>query len=263
MPNIIKDLIASFFSKNFYYYIAAAGKGIGLRLIMILTLIMLIVLGIRLYEPINLFVDNAPEFIDKMPAMEFKEGKLKIDKQIPYSFKVDQDLSVLFDTSYKISDLEETKQFMLKNNIFMLINETQAIGLKETGQIEIKDFSDSKPFAISRNDWGNFAKNIVESGKLRIFSFIMLIGFFSLLIFNLSATLISSLAVAIFANLNKIELKFSDRMRIAAAFRIPVYLITFVAAELISNYSFIKIFSWLVWAAYLSFATLACKEQKI
>lgn len=266
---ILNDIFSSFYASDFYADVAYARKGIGMKFIFALTLIMVgLITGYLLFYSgtLNEYAQTVPKFAAELPKVTVKDGKLSIDRPGPFSIPVGgegQQVWIVIDTSYKVGDLKVLKEHMEKNNIIMLITEEELITLKEVkNELEIKQISEfRKDFTVTHQDWMDIANYIAEKGVRTLIWTVLLGGFVFFFLYNLFATFMSALVMMILGFiLRGTNHEFGTLMRLTAAARIPFNAIT-ALPMMIGGGLITGGLSWLIWFGYLAFAVVATKRH--
>jgi hypothetical protein len=260
-----RNIILSFYSRNFYYTLARESKGIGMGSIALLTLLMvsfLFLSFVQAYPQLHQTAEQIPAIASTLPAITFKDGKLSIDKPVPYRVNwgsPPDNICVIIDTNYKIGDINTLTQFMQKNNVVLLLTADKAVTMKDkNGRLEVSELG-QKPFTITHDNWHTLAETIKNWGSVILLVFMivtMLIGTF---IYNLLAAFIAGVVVLILGWILRADFDYVIAVRLAAAARIPITIITTIPLAI--GVAFPVVIAWIIWCAYLIFAVFASKRQ--
>ena len=258
MPHIFEEIIASF-----YNYMIHQGKGIGFRFLLISSLISLLALiqPWKLYSAVDGFIQqDVPELAKSLPAIQYKDNKLSIDKPSPYSHKIGGQYYLVIDTNYKITDIDVLTKYMKENNIFFLVTADKYITLQKDG-IEIKNLPQNS-FNITHQNWSDFSDKLNNWGAILVITLPLLLFFVFFLLFNLLSTVFVAIFTKILSLILRVQIDFTTAIRITAITSLPVDILC--AAPLLIGMHYISgTFGWLIMLGYISFALLAAKEQEI
>jgi hypothetical protein len=282
MTGTLAGAVQSFYSGTFYGELARRGRGIGMRFILLLTLVMLALYYVAFragggYDAVHAMLERLPEKASELPSLTVADGKLSIDRPVPYKFDVGlapDDAWIVIDTNYKITDVDALEKYMRDNNIIVLLTADKVVMLDYHANAggktvatsgvrisDIKDNSQSQSFSVTHADWQSLAQWIKARGMAVLFWSMftgMLIGLF---ILNFLAMLFSAVAVMILDLIARNGLEFPAAMRLAAAARIPVTVISALPL-LVGRTPLEGGTGWLLWLIYLVFAVWAVKLHK-
>jgi len=268
MIGFFDEAILSAYSRPFYHSLAHQAKGIGLRLILLLTLITLLFLSPwKIYMAISGMVGQIPNVVTTLPAITYKDNKLSIDKPVPYHLKLGiapSDVEIMIDTDYKINDVDSLTRYMRQNQIAALFTADKLVLLKraDQGEMDIRDLGTfSSLLNMTHQDWQKFSDTMTKWGTVSILSSMFIMMFIVVFFANLVATFFTAMLVKIISLIAQVDIEFNGAMRLSAAFRIPVAVITFVTA-FVGLTQVSGIVSWVAWLAYLSFAVFSSQENK-
>ena len=264
MPHIFEEIIASFYNRSFYNYMINQGKGIGFRFLVISSLISLIAITQpwKLYSAIDAFIEqDVPELAKSLPAIQYKDSKLSIDKPSPYSHKIgNENVNFVIDTNYKITDIDALTKHMTENNIFFLVTADKYITLKKDG-IEINNLPQNS-FNITHQNWIDFADKINGWGTSLIIALPLLLFFVFFLLFNLLGAIFIAIFTKILSLILRVQINFVTAIRVTAITSLPVDFIC-LAPLFIGMHYLQGTLSWLIMLGYIVFALLCAKEQEI
>jgi hypothetical protein len=263
MKQLFKDILTSFYSAPFYADLAHMRQGIGMKFILVLTVIETILMSALLYTPIHMAIEQIPSIARTLPYMTLKNGKLSIDKPSPYyvHLKDNGPVVAIVDTNYKITDVSALSSYMKQNGVFFMLTEDKMVFLKDNKhELEIRDLKDQPSFIISHGDWDKAAEKISQNGMAIVMLGIIVFLLISLLVGYLIITFFVAIVVALLSLLFRAGLDFTADMRIAAVTRIPVSVI--IALPLLVGKS--EMHGWACWLlslVYLVFAVMASKSK--
>ena len=159
--SIFQAPMYSFFNKDFYRSVGLKSSGTGFLYLFVLFIGCWSAIIISMYIHLIMLADNTEvvAFVDKLPNMTFKDGKMSMDKDSPYVVEIG-DKKIIFDTSGKVksmNDLEEGSALLTSDAIMF---DTQ----KEPMQFEkfVKDYQ--------------LDHNQVKAGLKNICGYISLLG---------------------------------------------------------------------------------------
>lgn len=98
--NTLRTLYLAFYSKHAYIRAAREWKGIGFGYLFVMIFLSSLAIGIWVHAWTNLAIAQVEKLIlPQMPTMTFKDGRLTIDKELPYLITVNGTTIVRFDKS--------------------------------------------------------------------------------------------------------------------------------------------------------------------
>lgn len=261
---IFKDIAGSFYDASVYSEAATLRRGIGFIHMLMLTLI--IVAGLMGYlllswGPLQQFADILPNYANELPAVTVKEGKLSIDKPVPYKLAIGEGEKaawIVVDTTYKGS-VDQLGEYMKQNRVFLFATEESVVTVDSKGKMQVQDLSKvERDFTVTHEDWAKASKWVVEKGvsTLAIVALALLLP--GILIYTLIATFFTALVVMLLAFILRADIEFGGAMRMAALARIPATILPWLpvlAGVTLSGYV-----GWGVWLIYLIFAVWAAKK---
>jgi hypothetical protein len=118
--NTIRTLYLAFYSKHTYIRAAREWKGIGFGYLFVMIFLSTVCIGVWVHAWANLAIMQIEKLIlPQMPTMTFKEGRLTIDKELPYVITVNGTNIVRFDkTSALPGDAAEYAPLVLGETSF-------------------------------------------------------------------------------------------------------------------------------------------------
>lgn len=266
---ILNDIIASFYSSAFYGDVAHARRGIGMKFIFALTFVATALLtGYLVFysKTLQEVAAAAPKFAADLPAVTVKDGKLSIDKPVPYNLSIgegDDQVWITVDTNYKLKDITALKEHMETNKIVILVTEQEIVTIKgHSRELEVRPMSEmKKDFSITHQNWTDMGNYIAEKGVRVLIGFVAIGGFVILFLYNLFATFIGAIVMMIAGFILRAgSLEFGALMRLTAAARMPF--IAIAAAPMMLGGGLITGgLSWLIWFGYLLFAVMGSKRH--
>ncbi len=263
MEMFYKEVLWSFFSRPYYNAAARQKKGIGAKFILALTVITILIFAISFrgeYAELGNIAKKMPAIADSLPVVTFKDGKLSIDKPVPYEIKLLDTATdaprIVIDTSYKITDLTTLQEKMKKEKILVLITEDTSAVLGSGDELKIRDFKDVKPLTIRHEDWKKMGEALEKWGLTVIVGFMIVFAAAGGFIFNLIATFFSAVVAHILGYMLSARLEFDASMRLAATARLPATVIS-LAPLLLGLPKIGGAAGWLLWGGYLVFAVMA------
>jgi hypothetical protein len=250
--NFFTSFYRIFYSKEFYKEVASAWKSQAFWFLLIIIIISLINTSVKMITGGNEFIKNqAPEMINKIPAMTIKNGTMEIDKKSPYVIELDNKNIAVFDMDNKYNTIEES-------NSIILIKPDRMI--YKNNDIETREyrFSTIKNFAINKEKIQNWLKMMPL-----IYFAIILLMIAGILFISFIEILINSIAGIIVSKIQKIDLKYGQIVKLSTVTACIGIIISIIMK--LFNFSF-KL-SWLVLflisIAYLTFAIISNKPEKI
>jgi hypothetical protein len=248
----LKGLAESFYSPHFYSNLAHKKPGIGAPYILAVSV--LILLFISLIFTQTDFYRNASNFagaVRTLPTVTLKDGRLSIDKPVPYVFSPSPDMNVVIDTSFKVGDPKALADKMLKDKTFVIITATGMVTYSPDGA-KIQDFRQAKDATVTPEGWNTLAQWFEgwRFGLLLIFWAALMLGV--LFVGGLIATFFTAIVVVIAGLIARAGLDFEASMRVASAIRVPTTVLMFL--PFIGN-----LVGWMIWFAYLIFAVVSCR----
>jgi len=271
MINAFKAIARSFYSGHFYGELARVHTGIGVVLISLLTLLITILFSLSFllgghYSHLREAISRLPALADTLPAITVKDGTLSIDKPVPYTLTLGSapdEVHVVVDTNYKITDINALEGYMRQGKVILLVTADKVISRDiqknegEQAQIDntlrISDLRDSRPFTMTHDNWRALGETVKTWGMPMVLAIIFVAMFVGMFIANFIATIFSGVAVMVCDLIAKTGLEFPAALRLAAAFRIPVIVLSFIPV-LIGVHPLSGLTCWALWGIYLVFA---------
>ncbi len=277
MTNTFKAVILSFYSGHFYGEQARDRKGIGMKLIFALsfltTLILLLSLWTSgLYSQAHEALAKLPALVETLPAFTVsKEGKLSIDKPVPYRVNFGtspDDVWIIIDTSYHVSDINALEQYMRQNKVMLLLTEDKIVSRntrKVRGQqtqlddsLQISNIKDYQALSITHDNWRTLASVVIRWGMPSFTAFLCFAVFIGASISNFISTLFTAIVVRFLGFISRAGFDYAGAMRLSAAARIPVTVICMLPI-FIGHMELHGLTGWLLWSIYLLFAVFAVR----
>ena len=119
--------------------------------------------------------------------------------------------------------------------------------------LQISDLKGSRPFMFTHEDWHTMGETVKSWGMFWITAAVSLMVFLAGFLVNFIATVFSAVAVMVVDMGAGTKLEFPAAMRLAAAFRIPVTILS-GAPVLFGHNPLVGTSGWILWAIYLAFA---------
>jgi len=258
-----KNMALSFYSGHFYGEQARLRQGVGMRLILGLTLLMsfFMTLALVTVDPqLHAFLEHMPKVADGLPSVWVRDGKLSIDKPVPYRVSLSDSPDspwIVIDTNYKMPDIDTLTHYMHENQIALLLTSDKAVVSKENkGEVDIIDLKQSaEPFTVTHEMWQRFGKWVADWGMTTI-TLVFFVTFFIVTFFyNLIATIVVAMIIALIGLITKLGLTFDAAMRLAASMRVPATILA--ALPMLLGFRSLgngAVFGWILWLIYLVFA---------
>jgi len=263
MANVFKDAAQSFYSGTFYGELARTRKGIGVGMIVLLTLLVSLLMcsGLLLDTRLHRAISQFPQVAAGLPKVTLNEAhKLSIDKPVPYRIDIGdktKSIWVVIDTNYKLSD--GTAQYMRQNNILALIDADETVLARtERGELEVYDFKESQPFTIAHDQWVRLGAAVAQWGVPVLAAAFFISYSIGMFILNMAATLLTAMVMMAMDVLTRVKLEFPSAMRLAAAARIPVNVLPIVPV-LFGVPGLAAGSGWVLWGLYVVFAVCAVR----
>ena len=197
------------------------------------------------YSEVREVLARLPGLADALPAITIKDGELSIDKPVPYTLTqgtAPDEAHIVFDTNYKITDLHALERYMQQGRIALLITARAAITrdvqktadqkLQVEDVFDISDLERQPSFTITHAVWHTLAELVKNWGTPALLVIASIMMFLYVFINNFLATVSSAIAVYILDCVARVHLEFSAAMRLAAAFRIPVVILSMLPAAI-------------------------------
>ncbi len=127
--NILQPFWMAFYSKSLYQDIRQHWEGFVFTYLLIFILVCNLPLAYRLHNHINHLVQNLQPWIAQLPTFTIRNGKLSINKPVPYYIKYpDQDqIFAIIDTSGTITSLEKTEAKMLFTSTQIIVKHSHSV----------------------------------------------------------------------------------------------------------------------------------------
>ncbi|MBI3440748.1 MAG: DUF1189 family protein [Proteobacteria bacterium] len=265
MQKILKGALSSFYSRQFYADLARNGQGIGVEFIVVLTVIQLALFLFpmqRIYPQLQGFVQQVPMIAKDLPTITSKDGRLSIDKPVPYQLKFpdNQHHIIVFDPDYSVTDVNELTQKMAHDKIVVLVTANTLIIYDETKhEVRINDLKDMRPFTVTHDNWLVLGEQIKKWGMPVFLTFFFVTTLIGLLLYNFIATFFAAIIVKILGAIARAGLKFDSSMHLASAARIPSNLIMLLPL-LVGGEEIRGVAPLLIFLAYIVFAVWSGRQ---
>lgn len=267
---ILKDAIESFYSPALYHEVATVRRGIGMRYIVLMTVIMALAYSVyflKAYGILQLAIEEVPSFAATLPQVVIKDGKLSIDRpdgrfNLPVGPAGDKRVWISVDTHYHVADIPALKKFMEANRMVALFTADYVVNFKN-GALEVRSFADSgHDFTITHEQWMKLANQISQWGMKLIIcvtALSLLVGLF--LMYSISA-LLGAIILKILSLILRAGVNFGAAMRIAALINIPYQMFTCFPV-ILGGSNLGNGLSWLIYIMYIVFALFAVKRRRV
>lgn len=255
----LKKLAGTFYAPPVYNGIARDEQGIGARYILLTTAAMLAVVMITVFKSgiFDIGFKKLPAVMQTFPVVTIRDSKLSIDKPVPYTITLPEtEVKAVVDTNYHMQDLATLATKMEREKIVVLVTESAFITRTQDGELRVKDFAGMKlgDGVITHETWDKLADMLATWGLPVLVTFIIVFSGAAIFLYGLIATFMSAVVVSLLSAILRTNLAFDAAMRLAAAARVPVTVITllpFVSVGL----------SWGIWLAYIVFATWSTRMK--
>ncbi len=260
IETFFKELLLSFFARPFYSDLAWKKDGIGTGFILMLTAVLLLPGGMGIYTAARGLVAAAQVVTQKMPQMDFNDGKLAIDAPSPHIIQFAEQAAIEVDTGTSIANLPEIEKRMRQKNILILFGADGAVTAgRSPGEFRVYNYVDmKKPFVITHANWKKIGAEMARWGVPVFILFVTIFAFIGVFLYNFIATFLGAIVVLVAGAVMGTGLAFDGAMRLAAAARFPAGVIAGVAGAVAS----IPYFGWLVLFGYLVFAAVCARRPK-
>ncbi len=260
VKNFLMEIPWSFYARPFYNDTAWKKDGIGVMFMLALTVVLLLPAGAGIYTAAHGLVGAAQVITQKMPLMDFKDGKLAIDAASPHIIQFTRAAAIEVDTGASITNLPKIEQHMRQKSVFMLFGADGAVIWSHgNGDFRVYNYTDmKKPLVITHANWKKIGAEIARWGVPVFITAAAVFGFIGVFIYNFIATFLGAIFVLVAGALMGAGLAFDGAMRLAAAARFPAGLI----ATVVSTHVRTPYFGWLVLFGYLFFAAYCARRPK-
>jgi hypothetical protein len=160
--SIVHPLVLSFFSKDLYEDVARNWKGTGFLYLFMLLTICWIPTMTKMAAGFSKFVaKEAPRYLDQVPDITIKDGKVSINEPMPYFIKDPDsgDTFVILDTTGQTTSLEGSKAFLL-------LTKTKLTVKQNARETRAYDLSGIKNFTLTKerlHDWLDIGRKLLVS----------------------------------------------------------------------------------------------------
>jgi len=146
--------VLGFFSTWFYRDVALNWKGGGLLYLLVMVALSCTVACVKTGQQLNGFVGSSGEdWAQQMPTFTITNGKLSIDKPVPYVLPEGGDAEVIIDPTGETQNLDNTGAWLLVSDHDILMKDRSS-----KSQQVIMDFSKVRDFRLDSNDIRNLLK---------------------------------------------------------------------------------------------------------
>jgi len=258
---LLMEIVQSFYSRRFYYDFAYEHKGLGLRYIAALTVLITIFAPFYLwqtYPAIHPLIEQLPALAKSLPPVTFENGKITTDKAEETNIHLG-DAWVTINPHYSIVDTDSVAKVMRQRNMVLLLTQDRLMIMKDAqGNLEMDDLKDWPSFSLTRGDWQKLED--IANGHI-LFPYLLtllVVGLFVVLIANLWAIAAIALTLLAISWIIRVRLNAASIIRLASIVRIPIVIVTFAPSLLGTPLG--EGMAWFIWLAYLVFVVLACRE---
>ncbi len=204
----------------------------ALAYLVVLTLIISVLYGIRIAVTWNTMVDTAvTEFASKAPDFLFANGEIKVDAPMPYVVSKTNKTLFIIDTSGKTDE-----QILKKYDTGVFIGKTKIVNKKSPVESDMYDVSTVKDYTVSKADFLAFIPWI-KWANIGIALFLCVSGVVS----NLGSALLVSIGGWIISRIMRCKILFSELYLMAVyALTLPLLL------EMVKDTAELKVpfFTW-------------------
>jgi len=202
--------VLSFFSKSFYVDIGRNWKGLNFFYLLLLLAICWIPIMFVMQQGLNDFVENeTPVYIEQVPEITFKDGKVSIKEPEPYYIK-DPDSGkamVIIDTTGEIKSLDDTEAFVL-------LTEDKVMSIKSEFESNTYDLSTiQESFTVDSDKITSWLDSFRKYIMFILYPF-ALVGSY---VYRIVQVLIYAAIGLVFAKGCKVELSYGTLIRLAVA----------------------------------------------
>lgn len=255
MIDFLKSLPLTFYSVPFYQTLVKSGKNIGLGFLLVATFLNLFQLAFSFTEPVRAFLDEREAIFESLPAIKIQNGKLETDPPAPVEIKFLEKVDggpirIVFDMSSERTDADALGPKMDEEKIAVMATKDKIIirdfGNKKSETTEVQTLQDTE---ITHEKWreiGNFVASLFLP-SLAAFS----TGF--LFLSHLLTAFFGGVLLFIMAPFFKLDVPFVGLLRLAAAAKVPVAVVSLFASGL-------PLIHLLLWFGFAAFGLLACRK---
>jgi len=214
--------LLSFFSKRLYRDVGQNWKGANMTYLFLLLAICCIPPTLSLRQDMIQSLDsNQVQFINQLPDIHIKNGRVEIDQQQPYHITRNGETVAIIDTTGSMNYIDD-------KSVVALLTESELIVRRGKNQFNTLDLSQVSEFHLNKhiaNQWIQMTKNSLAPLSYGIF--LLLSYTFTVLVMLLTAIVGLILSAAMHSSL-----KFSGILRIAAAAATPAIILIAVSIAL-------------------------------
>lgn len=251
--HIFESLFLSFYSKSLYRDVAAAWQGLGMLYLLLVLAICWLPFSYDFQRFLNQISSQLlPKIIEQMPTIFINQGKLSIDRPVPYSVQLPGNGAtlVVFDTSGRFTSLEKLSAIMLITQDKIIVRST------DSGSIQTYPMAKLKDGKVTRSQFREYANKIVFLSSILMYPLSVLVSF----LYRFLQVLVLGLVGLLIAYLCRVKITYKMSVRLAVvAFTPMLFIVT-----LIEYFSWPVPFLWLVSLllifGYLVFAIRAQRD---
>lgn len=250
--NMFQAFVLSFFSKELYRDVAFNWGGKTFLYLFFLVVLSWITSTIQTQSVLNVAVKaHADEYIQQVPILTFKEGKLSTPENRPYiikNTKTSETIGVI-DTSGQFKTLEAA-------HANMLLTQTDFITRSDKDQTKITPIPKNISAVVDPQVVGKQIKHYVSYLWIPIFIMLVVVGY----LYRIIQSLIYALIGKIFAGRG---VHYSQILQIAMVAITPALVLSTVFDAFLIRFPFQLLLYFVITLFYLFFGISACKTQPV
>lgn len=239
--------VMSFFSKDLYKDVGKNWGGIAALYLLLLMALSWIPNMFLIKSNFDLFTQKeAPMIIDQIPTITIQDGKLSIDKPVPYTIKDPETKKpiIIIDTSGKYTDIQQAK-------VPMLVTQDKVMTYQPK-QNEIRTYSleNTPNMTLDNNQLNSLITKATWWLMLVIYPVVVLMTF----LYRIIQALIYGALGMIFVKILGASLTYQQSMRLAIVAVTPAIILATIFDFFYINIPYELTFYFLVSMGYLFFA---------
>lgn len=250
--SIFHPYIMSFFSKSLYRDVGQKWHGIGAFYLLVLLLVCWIPVMVMIDRNIDGFIsEQAPQLVNQVPTVTIKDGKLSIDKPVPYIIR-DKDSKqpvVIIDTSGQYKSLEDI-------DTPMLVTSTQIFMRKNTSEVREYEVSKIPDLTFGKPQVNYLLGKIATWGAIFLFPFVLIATF----IYRIIQALLYGAIGMLFSAMTSAKITYQQSLRLSIIAMTPAIILATIFNILHIGYPYELLSYFILTMIYLFFGVKANKN---
>lgn len=251
--NMIQAFFMSFYSRNLYRDVAKNWGGkVFLYLLVLIFLISIPTTIVAQHGIKEWYQQLTTTFSSQIPILKIDKGMISTPENRPYFIKdPDNKTIAVIDTSGQYTTLEQAQ-------VGLLLTKTELIMQQNPDEIRIHKVPADLTMIVDPSAINAFFANMLNYAWIFIFITILFFGY----LWSLIKALIYGLLGLIFANMDKVALKYANILQIAIVAMTPSIVINLILKAISVELPALKLLSFILTIFYLWYGIAANKEPK-